>query len=79
MSFIELITCVALTAAIVSVITLSLNRKKVDDIRSNEDILNLIRKGEHLKAIKAYRQLHGSNLKEAKAFVDINCSKSQGD
>ena len=34
------------------------------------ELANAISKGNKVKAIKAYRQIHGCNLKEAKDYID---------
>ncbi|BBA36416.1 secreted nucleic acid binding protein [Methylocaldum marinum] len=70
MSFAELIICVALASALVTVATLILNRRKIPNIKTDEDVLELLSAGKRIKAIKAYRQLHKSSLKVAKAFID---------
>jgi ribosomal protein L7/L12 len=70
MSFIELIVLIVGITTIIVVITLILNRKAIPNIKSNSDVINILHNGDRLKAIKAYRQLHGVGLKEAKDFID---------
>lgn len=69
MSFFEFALIVVSFAAVAVAITLFLNVKPVPNIKSDNDVLNLLREGNTLKAIKAYRQLHGVGLKEAKRFI----------
>lgn len=78
MTFVELIISVIAIAAIIVLLASFLSRKTVPDISSDDDVLNLLRQGDRLSAIKAYRQLHGVSLKEAKIFVEkysINLEK----
>lgn len=42
----------------------------IPNVNSDEDVITFLRNGDKLKAIKAYRQLHGANLKQAKHFVE---------
>ena len=70
MDFVELIMLVVIATILVTVITLGFNKKAVPNIQNDDDVIHLLNEGNRLKAIKAYRQLHGSGLKEAKEFVD---------
>ncbi len=36
----------------------------------HEDVLDAVKAGKTIQAIKIYRQLHGASLKEAKEFID---------
>jgi ribosomal protein L7/L12 len=70
MGFSELILIIAGITAVIAVITIILNRKAVPNIKSDKDVIDILSNGDRLKAIKAYRQLHGVGLKEAKKFID---------
>ena len=79
MNFIELIALLIIITAVITVATLLINRKPVLNINSDDDIIKLVEDGEHLTAIKAYRQLHKTNLKTAKHFVEtIKDEKNNG-
>jgi ribosomal protein L7/L12 len=70
MTFTELVLVVIVLAAIVSIITVFLNRRALTNVESDEDVIRLLNQGERRLAIKAYRQLHGVGLKSARRFVD---------
>lgn len=44
------------------------NDNQFDDV--HEDVLNAVKKGQTIQAIKIYRELHGTSLKDAKSFID---------
>jgi len=66
MSFLELLLATVVIALIVTVFALIINNKAVPGISCDDDAVDLLRKGERLQAMKAYRQLHGVGVKEAK-------------
>lgn len=70
MNFLELIALLIIITAVITIATLLINRKPVLNIHSDDDIIKLVEDGEHLTAIKAYRQLHKTSLKTAKHFVE---------
>ena len=70
MSFIEIIIFTVFIAIIIAVTTLIFNRKLIPNINSDRDIKEILASGNRLKAIKAYRQLHGVGLKKAKQSID---------
>jgi ribosomal protein L7/L12 len=49
---------------------MGLERDEELDPGSSPEIVDLIRRGEKLKAIKLYRERTGAGLKEAKEFVE---------
>ena len=75
MTFIEIIFAVVGITVVVTVVTLFLNRKEIPNINSDNEVVCILQSGDKLKAIKAYRQLHGVGLKQAKMFID-NCIKT---
>ena len=75
MTFPELILLFALLTAVITVVALLLNRKPLSNIESDRDVLGLAASGDRLKAIKAYRQLHGASLKDARRFVDTHLAQ----
>jgi len=70
MTFLEFILLILLVSVIVAIITVFLNRKRLPNIDTDEDVLEILKKGNKTKAIKAYRQLHGASLKEANHFLE---------
>ena len=72
MTFAGLILAVIATAGIAVLLTFFLNKKTLPNISSDKDVLMLLHQGDRLNAIKAYRQLHGVSLKEAKSFIEEN-------
>ncbi|MCP4343067.1 MAG: hypothetical protein GY799_30335 [Desulfobulbaceae bacterium] len=70
MSFLEFILSIVIIVTAITLVTLFFNKNKVPGISSDNDVLDLVKKGDTLTAIKAYRQLHGTGLKEAKIFVE---------
>jgi len=69
MTFIELILLVIAAIIIVTIIALIINRKPIPNINSDKDVIFVLQSGDKLKAIRAYRQLHGVGLKEAKESI----------
>lgn len=47
-----------------------LSRKTVPNVTCDEDVIAILKSGDKLKAIKAYRQLHGASLQKAKEFLE---------
>ena len=70
MNFIELILLTLFVAIVVTVISLFIGRKPIPNIHSDNDIKAILASGDTLKAIKAYRQLHGVGLKKAKKSIE---------
>ncbi|MDH5327980.1 MAG: ribosomal protein L7/L12 [Gammaproteobacteria bacterium] len=70
MNFIEIVLLFVAVSVVVTVITLIVNRKSVPGIESDSDVLAILNAGDKIKAIKAYRQLHGVGLKEAKQSLE---------
>lgn len=48
--------------AIVTVVTLIINRKPIQNITDDNDVISILENGDKIKAIKTYRQLHGRVL-----------------
>jgi len=69
MSFIEIIFFTLMVATVVAVVVLFIGRKPIPNINSDVDIREILKSGDKLKAIKAYRQLHGVGLKKAKQSI----------
>lgn len=61
---------------VVSLVVIVNGRKVIPDIHSESDVLNILKKGDQLHAIKAYRQLHGVGFKDAKEAVSKMLEKS---
>lgn len=76
MRFVDMVIGIVGITIVIATIVLVLNRKAIPDIDSDNDVLDILRSGDRIKAIKAYRQLHGTGLKEAKKFID-NCDLSR--
>ncbi|PCI45023.1 MAG: hypothetical protein COB51_09390 [Moraxellaceae bacterium] len=70
MSFMDMILGTFIFAGILAVISLVINRKAIPNINSDKDVVSILLSGDNLKALRAYRQLHGVGLKEAKEFVE---------
>ena len=69
MSFVGLVLIIVLIVVVAASVALYLSRGRVPNIASNSDIKRLFANGETVKAVKAYRQLHGASLKEARQFI----------
>jgi ribosomal protein L7/L12 len=70
MTFFQLALLAAIAAIVVGSISVLLNGQPLPGIKSDADVLDILKRGDRLKAIKAYRQLHRASLKQARAFVD---------
>jgi ribosomal protein L7/L12 len=70
MTFLQLILLFIIVVAIISVFTLIFNRKPIQNISDDNDVKSILESGDKIKAIKAYRQLHGVGLKEAKQSIE---------
>lgn len=69
MTFIEFIELIITVSALAVVVALSLSHRPVQDARSDEDVINLLKSGRRIDAIKAYRQLHQCGIKQALSFI----------
>jgi len=69
MNFIEFIFFTVIFAIVVAVVVLFIGRKPIPNIDSDVDIKAILANGDKLKAIKAYRQLHGVGLKKEKQSI----------
>ena len=70
MNFIEIILLTLFVAIVVTVVTLFIGRKPIPNNYSDNDIKSILSSGDTLKAIRAYRQLHGVGLKKAKKSIE---------
>lgn len=77
MTFMEFILFILIASIIVTLIAIFINRKRIPNVKTDEDVLEILNNGNKTKAIKAYRQLHGASLKEAKHFLDNQLFKKK--
>ena len=70
MTVLNLILLIAIAALVVVSVTIFLNVRRLPNIKTEEDIIEILKRGDRLTAIKAYRQLYGCSLGAAKQFLD---------
>lgn len=63
-----LLLAMFVTATMV-IMAMLLSSGLIPNVNSDEDVMAFWKSGDKLKAIKAYRQLHGASLKQAKHFI----------
>ncbi len=75
MTILQLLGLIAIICLFAVCVAISLSRRPLPDINSDDDVLRLLKDGKRIDAIKAYRQLHKCDLKAAKQFLDC-CDKA---